>query len=164
MSVLRDYISYAKEAIHPRLTPIASQRLIEAYVEMRQAGQGKGLITAYPRQLESLIRLAEAHAKVRLSQQVEVADVEEAVRIHREAVKASCTDPTTGCVDISIMTTGVSSMALKRMKEIGNALKRILEAKHNKAPIPTKKLYAELKEQSSIVSLLIPIQFRLIVE
>jgi len=78
MSVLRDYIAYAKEMIHPRLTPLASQRLIEAYVQMRQAGAITGVISAFPRQLESLIRLSEAHAKIRLSQQVEVVDVEEA--------------------------------------------------------------------------------------
>lgn len=47
---------------------------------MRQVGNGKGQISAYPRQLESLIRLAEAHAKVRLSDKVEEKDVEEAKR------------------------------------------------------------------------------------
>ena len=47
---------------------------------MRKVGSGKGQITAYPRQLESLIRLAEAHAKVRLAEKVEESDVEEAKR------------------------------------------------------------------------------------
>lgn len=55
-------------------------RLVEAYVEMRRIGSGRGQISAYPRQLESLIRLAEAHAKVRYSDVVEVDDVEEAYR------------------------------------------------------------------------------------
>lgn len=50
------------------------------YVEMRQVGNGKGQISAYPRQLESLIRLSEAHAKVRLSDRVEEIDVNEAKR------------------------------------------------------------------------------------
>lgn len=80
MSVLRDYLAYAKENIHPVLSEEAQQRLIQAYVDMRKIGAGRGQISAYPRQLESLIRLAEAHAKIRLSKVVEVADVEEAYR------------------------------------------------------------------------------------
>lgn len=80
MSILRDYLAYAKEHIHPKLSEDAQQRLIQAYVDMRKVGSGRGQISAYPRQLESLIRLSEAHAKVRLSQVVEVIDVEEAWR------------------------------------------------------------------------------------
>lgn len=80
MSVLRDYLAYAKEHINPILSEEAQQRLIQAYVDMRKIGSGRGQISAYPRQLESLIRLSEAHAKVRLSTVVEVQDVEEAYR------------------------------------------------------------------------------------
>lgn len=80
MSVLRDYLAYAKEHISPVLSEEAQQRLIQAYVDMRKIGSGRGQISAYPRQLESLIRLSEAHAKVRLSSVVEVQDVEEAYR------------------------------------------------------------------------------------
>jgi len=43
-------------------------------------GSGRGQVSAYPRQLESLIRLAEAHARMRLSNWVEVPDVQEARR------------------------------------------------------------------------------------
>lgn len=80
MSILRDYIAYAKEHIKPVLSEEAQQKLVQAYVDMRRVGSGRGQITAYPRQLESLIRLAEAHAKVRFSLLVEVEDVEEAWR------------------------------------------------------------------------------------
>lgn len=80
MSILRDYIAYAKENVHPKLSEEASQKLIHAYVEMRKVGSGRGQISAYPRQLESLIRLAEAHAKIRFSEVVTVEDVDEAWR------------------------------------------------------------------------------------
>ncbi len=49
-------------------------------VDMRKIGSGRGTVTAYPRQLEALIRLSEAHAKMRYSQTVEMVDVEEAKR------------------------------------------------------------------------------------
>lgn len=80
LGVLRDYIAYAKEHIKPTLSEEAQQRLVADYVDMRRVGSGRGQITAYPRQLESLIRLAEAHAKVRFSHVVEIQDVEEASR------------------------------------------------------------------------------------
>lgn len=80
MSILRDYLTYAKTSIHPHLGEEAGQALIQAYVEMRQVGSSRGQVSAYPRQLESLIRLSEAHARMRLSEVVEVADVEEARR------------------------------------------------------------------------------------
>ncbi|MGH0149389.1 UNVERIFIED_CONTAM: hypothetical protein FKN15_025277 [Acipenser sinensis] len=107
MAVLKDYIAYARTYINPRLSEEASQALIEAYVDMRKIGSGRGMVSAYPRQLESLIRLAEAHSKVRFSDKVETIDVEEAKRLHREALKQSATDPRTGFVDISILTTGI---------------------------------------------------------
>lgn len=135
MAVLKDYIAFARTSVHPRLSEEASQALIEvrqinvtwmlhyggisclyhyvcalqAYVDMRKIGSGRGMVSAYPRQLESLIRLAEAHAKVRFSSKVESIDVEEAKRLHREALKQSATDPRTGFVDISILTTGMTS-------------------------------------------------------
>lgn len=78
--IVRDYIVFAKEHVQPVLNEESQQRLIQAYVDMRRVGRGRGQITAYPRQLESLIRLAEAHAKLRLSPIVELHDVEEAWR------------------------------------------------------------------------------------
>ena len=63
---------------------------------MRKVGAGRGIITAYPRQLESLIRLSEAHARMRLSNTVEEIDVNEANRLYKEALKQAATDPKTG--------------------------------------------------------------------
>ena len=65
---------------------------------MRSAGYGQGgatkrVITATPRQLESLIRLSEARARVRLSNRVEKSDVEEAIRLMDVATQRSATDP-----------------------------------------------------------------------
>ncbi|XP_014292322.2 DNA replication licensing factor MCM4 [Halyomorpha halys] len=76
--LLRDYITYCRENIIPSLSPEASNHLVTAYVEMRRVGSREGQISAYPRQLESLIRLSEAHAKMRMSTTVEVFDVLEA--------------------------------------------------------------------------------------
>ena len=60
---------------------------------------------------------------MRFSQVVEVIDVEEAYRLHREAVKQSATDPQTGRIDLGIITTGVSSETRKKRQEVAGALK-----------------------------------------
>ncbi|KAL1512769.1 hypothetical protein ABEB36_002301 [Hypothenemus hampei] len=151
MSILRDYISYAKEHINPKLSEEASQRLIQAYVDMRKVGSGRGQISAYPRQLESLIRLSEAHAKVRFSQIVEVRDVEEAWRLHREALKQSATDPLSGKIDVGILTTGLSSTARKRRVELAQALKKLIDDKGKVPTVNYQKLLDELKGSSQVM-------------
>jgi len=130
MGLLKDYLGYARATFHPVLTPEAEKYLKHAYVEMRKIGSSRGQITAYPRQLESLIRLAEAHAKMRFKNLVELEDVEEARRLHREALKQSAIDPSSGKIDISILTTGMSMTNRKRREEIISGLKQLLQQMH----------------------------------
>ncbi|XP_053323307.1 DNA replication licensing factor MCM4 [Spea bombifrons] len=148
MAVLKDYIAYARICANPRLSEEAGQALIEAYVDMRKIGSGRGMVSAYPRQLESLIRLSEAHAKVRFSNKVETIDVEEAKRLHREALKQSATDPRTGIVDISILTTGMSATARKRKEELAQALKKLIQAKGKTPALKYQQLFEDLRSQS----------------
>ncbi|XP_033916031.1 DNA replication licensing factor MCM4 [Melopsittacus undulatus] len=148
MAVLRDYIAYARSYVNPRLSEEAGQTLIEAYVDMRKIGSGRGMVSAYPRQLESLIRLAEAHAKVRFSEKVETVDVEEAKRLHREALKQSATDPRTGIVDISILTTGMSATARKRREELAQALRKLIQSKGKSPSLKYQQLFDDLRAQS----------------
>ncbi|NXW95777.1 MCM4 factor, partial [Alopecoenas beccarii] len=148
MAILRDYIAYARSYISPRLSEEASQTLIEAYVDMRKIGSGRGMVSAYPRQLESLIRLAEAHAKVRFSEKVGTIDVEEAKRLHREALKQSATDPRTGIVDISILTTGMSATARKRKEELAQALRKLIQSKGKTPALKYQQLFDDLRAQS----------------
>ena len=59
-NLLRDFIAYARENIHPELSDLATRDLISAYLDMRSlggsGGNGSRTISATPRQLESLIR------------------------------------------------------------------------------------------------------------
>lgn len=151
MSILRDYLAYAKQTFHPKLSDEAGTHLIQSYVKMRQVGSGRGQITAFPRQLESLIRLAEAHAKLRFSQTVDLGDVEEANRLHREALKQSATDPLSGKIDISILTTGQSEGGRRRRQEVKASLKSLIEKKGKVQTINWMNTWNQLKEQSDIM-------------
>ncbi|XP_023234915.1 DNA replication licensing factor MCM4-like [Centruroides sculpturatus] len=151
LNLLKDYIAYARTYIFPKITEEAGQALIEAYVDMRKVGSGRGHVSAFPRQLESLIRLSEAHAKVRLSSSVELVDVEEARRLHREALKQSATDPASGKIDITILTTGMSSSIRRRRLEVAQALRNLLKGKGKTQTFNYQKTYLELKESSDIM-------------
>lgn len=117
---LTSYISYARAHIHPQITPAAGEALVSAYVAMRKLGEdvraAERRITATTRQLESMIRLSEAHAKMRFSLFVEESDVAEAVRLIQSALKQAATDARTGLIDMGLLTEGVSS-GDRRMKE-----------------------------------------------
>uniref|UniRef100_X1Z8H6 DNA replication licensing factor MCM4 n=1 Tax=Capitella teleta TaxID=283909 RepID=X1Z8H6_CAPTE len=147
MSILRDYIGYAKTHINPQISEEAGQSFIETYVEMRKIGSGRGQVSAYPRQLESLIRLAESHARMRLSERVEVCDVEEARRLHREALKQAAIDPSTGKIDISILTTGLSGAVRKMRAERANVLRELLRTKGKIVVVKSAKLLEEFREK-----------------
>lgn len=151
MGLLRDYIAYAKEHVHPKLTDVAGELLVSTYVQMRKMGSGRGQISAYPRQLESLIRLAEAHAKMRLSDRVEKSDVEEAWRLHREALKQSATDPLSGKIDVGILTTGLSMAARKRRQELTQAIRKYLTSKAKGSSVNYQKTLTDIREASQLM-------------
>ncbi len=67
---------------------------------------GRKTITATPRQLESLIRLSEAHARLHLRADVLAEDVAEAIRLMDVSTQRAATDPTTGLVDMDLIATG----------------------------------------------------------
>lgn len=87
---------------------------------MRQLGDdirsSERRITATTRQLESMIRLSEAHARMRLSSEVTAGDVEEAVRLIRSAIKQAATDARTGLIDMGLLTEGTSASE-RRLRE-----------------------------------------------
>ena len=85
-------------------------------MDMRKVGSSRSQITTYPRQLESLSRLAEAHANMWFSAAVELPDVEEAWRLHREVHKEAATDPTSGLIDVSILTTGLPAAGREELR------------------------------------------------
>ncbi|OHT08484.1 MCM2/3/5 family protein [Tritrichomonas foetus] len=124
---LTDYIAYAKEHCNPVFTDESQKVLIDGYVEMRSLG-GRNVVSATPRQLESCIRLAEANAKMRLSPFVEKEDAEEALRLLKEALHQSATDPTTGIIDIDNLTTGTSAEKRQKVSRISKEIVTMLQS------------------------------------
>ena len=111
--LLTVYIKEAKR-INPVLTSQSIDGLVEAYVDLRQLDNGK-TVTATTRQLEGLVRLSEAHARMRFSHIVEIVDVKEAIRLIKESLLLYALDPKTGRVDIDMIITGKSASEGKQI-------------------------------------------------
>ena len=128
---LTSYISYARTRCQPRITQAASEALVAAYVQMRKLGEdvraAERRITATTRQLESMIRLAEAHAKMRLSEEVTANDVHEAVRLIKSALKQAATDARTGLIDMGLLTEGTSASERRRRADLKKAITDLLD-------------------------------------
>ena len=104
IDILTKYLSYAKRG-DPSLTKEAENLIMEFYLKMRNiSGEDKeNMITITPRQLEGLIRLATARARLLLKNQVEGEDADRAIYLFNEMLKNSGTDVNTGKVDIGVL-------------------------------------------------------------
>ena len=154
MEFLTSYISYARTKCQPRLTSAASEALVTAYIEMRKLGEdvraAERRITATTRQLESMIRLAEAHAKMRLSEEVTAHDVGEAVRLIKSALKQAATDARTGLIDMGLLTEGTSASERRRKTDLKKAITDLLdEMTRSGDSARYSEVYRRISEQSS---------------
>jgi len=105
---IRKYAIYSKKMIKGiTLTEEAKNRLLEFYVSIRKKGEEKNTpIPITARQLESLIRLSEARARMRLSDKVIVEDVEDIIQLYMKSIEDAGKDPETGEIDIDMIMTG----------------------------------------------------------
>ncbi len=104
--LLRKYIAYARKNIHPILSDEAIDAIKEYYMSLRRIGESTGAVPITPRYLEGLVRLAEANAKMRLSDVVERRDALVAINLMDYVMKEIMTDQETGKIDVDIITTG----------------------------------------------------------
>jgi len=134
VEVFSKYISYARNHIHPVINDEAAEKLVKNYSELRQSnsisnrhGEQK-TVAATTRQLESMIRLSEAHARMRFSNTVEVSDVDEAYRLIRTAMQSSAIDPVTGRIDMDLINTGFSSRRRSQNAQLQRQLLEIIQS------------------------------------
>ena len=108
-------------------------------------------ITATTRQLESMIRLSEAHAKMRLSEVVTREDVQEAVRLIKSALKQAATDARTGLIDMSLLTEGTSASERRRKADLRTEIVKLLdEMTRSGGNARWNDVVRQLGEQSSV--------------
>jgi len=103
-NLFRKYIAYARQRIKPKLTDEAVNKMKEFYVGLRNRpmieGQEMKSIPISARQLNSLIRMAEATAKLRMSEKVEEEDAKIAIDLLKYYLMQVGFDEETGEIDI----------------------------------------------------------------
>jgi replicative DNA helicase Mcm len=124
IDLFRKYIAHARKNIHPLLSEEAGIKLRDYYVELR--GGDRDTVRATARQLEALVRLAEASAKIRLSSEVTVEDAERVINLTNFVLREVATDKITGKIDIDRIATDHSQSARDRIKIVETTIRGII--------------------------------------
>ncbi|KAJ2784101.1 minichromosome maintenance protein 5 [Coemansia javaensis] len=106
LETMRRYVTYCKERCAPRLSPEAAEKLSSFFVAMRaqlwsleRDSTERSVIPITVRQLEAVVRISEALAKISLSPVATIEHVDEAIRLFRmstmDAVQSGQGDGTT---------------------------------------------------------------------
>lgn len=83
--LLRKYIVYARQNVHPKLQNMDKDKIAKMYSHLRQESLATGCLPITARHIESMIRMTEAHAKMHLREYVQDDDVNMAIRMMLES-------------------------------------------------------------------------------
>ncbi|MDD3112581.1 MAG: minichromosome maintenance protein MCM, partial [Methanofollis liminatans] len=120
--LFRKYIAYAKRNCFPTIQPEAREKLRDYYLSLRNLADTNKPVPVTARQLEALVRLGEASARVRLSPTIELEDADRVIKIVDTCLRQVAYDAESGSFDIDKWTTGVS----KRQRDIIRTVKEII--------------------------------------
>jgi replicative DNA helicase Mcm len=130
---------------NPVLTDSALEEIKNFYVEMRNKGNSEEeaarAIPISPRQLEALVRMAEAFAKIRLADKVTKKDARRSIELLQFCLQQVGLDPETGKIDIDRITTGIGASQRNKISVLREAIDD-LENKLGKT-IPIEELMRE---------------------
>jgi replicative DNA helicase Mcm len=123
--LFKKYVAYARQNIKPIMSKETAQKILDYYVELRDIGRKSNSFSATPRQLEGLIRLSEASARVKLKKEVDIEDAQRAIRIFKTSLEQTAMDLETGKIDIDIISTGQSTSERSYIKRILNIIREL---------------------------------------
>ena len=141
VDLLTKYLSYAKRGI-PIMTKEAEEKILEYYLQMRNV-ESEEMITVTPRQLEGIIRLSTARARLLMKDKVELEDAERAIFLLQSMLEDAGVDVNTGKVDLGVLQ-GKPRSEVSKMQLFMDIL-RSLEGE-NKMPVEEKTFVRELEK------------------
>ncbi len=148
-SLFRKYVAYAKQKCFPKITQAAVDEIRDFYISLRgMAASEESEIKSIPisaRQLEALVRLSEASAKIRLADKVTKKDAQKAISLLRSSMEEVVLDIETGRFDIDRIATGITATQRSQISAI-RRLVDILTEKLGK-DIPVQDLINEAESE-----------------
>ncbi|KAM4591952.1 DNA helicase MCM8 [Odontesthes bonariensis] len=131
--LLRKYVSYARQYVHPTISPEAAQTLQDFYLSLRSQANSADVTPITTRQLESLIRLTEARAKLELRETATNSDAEDVVEIMKHSLADTYSD---GLGNLDFERSQLGSGMSQR-----GAAKRLVNALHSHAQRTSQKQF-----------------------
>jgi replicative DNA helicase Mcm len=145
--IMRKYIAYARKNVYPILEDNAHSHLIDFYMSLRKMGEGTNSpVPVTARQLEALVRLTEASARVRLSN---VATIDDAIRttgIVYSSLEQVGIDPDTGMFDVDVLTSGTSKSQRDKIKIIKDII-RMVGSQNPGGKAPLEDIFIEAEKE-----------------
>ena len=132
--LLRKFIAYAKINIKPVLTEAAQKEIEKFYVSLRNqhSGDEQSAVPIGARQLEAIIRLSEASAKVRLGDKVLKKDAKKAIGLLMEYMMAVGIDPETGQLDMDRIESGTTTSQRNKIRLLLKVISEMQEESPDK--------------------------------
>jgi len=132
--LLRKYVAYAKRNCYPTMTEEAKTAVRDFYVDMRTQGSDDSAVPVTARKLEALVRLAEASARIRLSDRVTTEDTERTIAIVQSSLEDVGMDPETGELDADMVEAGTSKSQRDRIKNVKGIIRELQDEYEDGAP------------------------------
>ncbi len=147
--LLKKYVSYSRQKGRPRLTDEAIEEIKNFYVGIRnrsaRADSEIPIIAITARQLEGIVRLSEAYAKIRMNEEVTKDDVKMAIELLTFSLRQVGYDEETKTFDIDRVTTGITSSKRGKIIIVRDTIAQ-LESKLGKL-IPLEELEKALADR-----------------
>lgn len=122
-ATLRKYVAFAKRTCFPIMSPEAKDVIVNYYMRLRDLADSNKPVPVTARQLEALVRLAEASARIRLARRIDASDADRVVRIVDTCLRQVAYDPKTGTFDIDKVATGISKGKRDLIRAIKEAIR-----------------------------------------
>ncbi|XP_029211666.1 DNA helicase MCM8-like [Acropora muricata] len=128
--LLRKYVGYARTYVNPKLTPAAAEVLQNFYLDLRRQHQSSDSTPITTRQLESLIRLTQARARLEMREKASQQDAQDVVEIMKYSLLDAFSDDL-GNLDFQRSQHGSGMSSRAQSKRFVAELSRVSEREYN---------------------------------